>query len=202
MNKLLKHNSWTTSRELHWVRKAILKGYILYDSILQHLKMKKKKKYIYIRDRLLIDRSLLTAWMSIFSLWYRTIVSKMLILGETGKTYWVCSVFLHASVLSHSAQLCPTLCHPTDYSLSGSCVHGILQARILDWVAIPFSSESSWRRDQTLVSCIDRRILYHWPTWEAYSFLKLHVNFYLKIKSLIKSYQAMKRHEGSLSVYC
>ena len=161
-----------------------------------------KKININIGGRLLIDKSLWTAWMSIFSLWYCTIILKILILGETGKTYWVCSVFLHASVLSHSAQLCPTLCHLVDYSLSGSCVHGILQARILDWVAVPFSSESSWCRDQTLVPCIGRQILYHWATWEAYSFLQLQVNFYLKIKSLIKSYQAMKRHEGSLNVYC
>ena len=37
------------------------------------------------------------------------------------------------------AQLCPTLCDPMDYSWPGSSVHGILQARILEWVAIPFS---------------------------------------------------------------
>ena len=44
-------------------------------------------------------------------------------------------------------------------------IHGILQARILEWVAIPFSRGSSQSKDQTLVSCascIDRRILYHW----------------------------------------
>ena len=38
------------------------------------------------------------------------------------------------------AQSCPTLCYPMDCSWSGSSVHGILQARILEWVAIPFSS--------------------------------------------------------------
>ena len=37
-------------------------------------------------------------------------------------------------------QLCPSLCDPMDYSLPGSSVHGILQARILEWVAMPFSS--------------------------------------------------------------
>ena len=54
-------------------------------------------------------------------------------------------------------QSCPTLCtgyRSTDYCLPGSCVHGILQARILEWVAIPFSRGSSWPRDQTWVSCI------------------------------------------------
>ena len=50
------------------------------------------------------------------------------------------------------AQLCLTLCDPMDHSLSSSSVHGILQARILEWVAIPFSRESFRFRDQTLVS--------------------------------------------------
>ena len=45
--------------------------------------------------------------------------------------------------------------------------HGISQARVLDWAAIPFSRESSWPRDQTHVSCIGKWILYHWATWEA-----------------------------------
>ena len=46
-------------------------------------------------------------------------------------------------------QLCLTLCNPIDYT-----VHGILQARILEWVAFPFSRGSSQPRDQTQVSCI------------------------------------------------
>ena len=49
-------------------------------------------------------------------------------------------------------ELCPTLCDPMTYSLSGSSVHGILQARILEWVAIPFPQGIS--RDWTWVSCI------------------------------------------------
>ena len=47
------------------------------------------------------------------------------------------------------AQLCPTLCDPMDHT-----VHRILQARILEWVAIPFSRVSSQPRDQTQVSHI------------------------------------------------
>ena len=43
---------------------------------------------------------------------------------------------------------CLTLCNPTDCSLPGSSIPGILQAIILEWVAIPFSRESSWPRDQ------------------------------------------------------
>ena len=45
-----------------------------------------------------------------------------------------------------------------EYSLPDSSVHGILQARILEWVAIPFSSRSSWPRDQTWVSCTAGRL--------------------------------------------
>ena len=50
------------------------------------------------------------------------------------------------------AQLCPTLCDPMDYT-----VHGILQARILEWVAFPFSRGPSQPRDQTQVSRIADR---------------------------------------------
>ena len=49
---------------------------------------------------------------------------------------------------------CLTLCEPMDCSLQGSSVHGISQARILEWVAIPFSRGSSWPKDWTWVSCI------------------------------------------------
>ena len=51
-------------------------------------------------------------------------------------------------------QSCPTLCDPTDGSLPGSSVHGILQARILEWVVMPSCRGSSWLRDQTHISCI------------------------------------------------
>ena len=59
------------------------------------------------------------------------------------------------------AQLCPTLCDPMDCSPPGSSVHGILQARILEWIAIPFSRGSSWSRDQTQVFLLSRQILCH-----------------------------------------
>ena len=51
-------------------------------------------------------------------------------------------------------QLCLTLCDPVDYP-----VHGILQARILEWVAFPFSRGSSQPRDRAQVSCIAGRFL-------------------------------------------
>ena len=62
----------------------------------------------------------------------------------------------------------PDSAAPWTYSPSGSSVHEIPQARILEWVAISFSRGSSWTRDQTHVSCIGRRILYHWVTREAH----------------------------------
>ena len=54
-----------------------------------------------------------------------------------------------------------------DCSTPGFSVHGISQARILEWVAISFPRGSLQPRDQTRVSCIGRRILYHWATREA-----------------------------------
>ena len=58
-------------------------------------------------------------------------------------------------------QSCPTLYDPMDYGLPGSSVHGILQARILEWAAVPFSKGCSQPRDRTQVSRrICRQILY------------------------------------------
>ena len=59
-------------------------------------------------------------------------------------------------------QLCPTLCNPMGYA-----VYGILQARILEWVAFPFSRGSSQPRDQTQVSCIAGGFFTSWATREA-----------------------------------
>ena len=57
-------------------------------------------------------------------------------------------------------------CDPMDCSLPGSSAHGILQARILEWIAIPFSRGSSWPRDRTWVSCIAGRCFTIWATRE------------------------------------
>ena len=61
-------------------------------------------------------------------------------------------------------QLCPTLCDPMDYT-----VHGILQARILEWVAFPFSRGSSQPRDRIQVSLIAGRFFTSWAIREAQS---------------------------------
>ena len=62
------------------------------------------------------------------------------------------------------SQSCPTLCDPMDCSSPGSSVHGILQARILEWVAIPFSQGTSWPRDRTQVSRIAGSFFTTWAT--------------------------------------
>ena len=65
------------------------------------------------------------------------------------------------------ARLCLTLCDPVDYNPPGSSIHGILQARLLEWVAMPFSRGSSQPRDWTLVSCIAGRFFTIWATREV-----------------------------------
>ena len=68
------------------------------------------------------------------------------------------------------SQLCLTLCNPMEWSPPGSSVHGILQARIEEWITMPSSRGSSQPRDGTHVSCIfsiGRQIFYHSATWEA-----------------------------------
>ena len=67
-----------------------------------------------------------------------------------------------------AAQLCSTLCDPMDCSPPGSSVHGILQARVLEWVAIAFSRGSSWPRDRTLVSCLAGRFFAVWATGKSH----------------------------------
>ena len=69
-------------------------------------------------------------------------------------------------------QSCLTLCDPVDCSLPGSSVHWILQARILEWVAISYSRRSSSPRNQTWVSCIAGSFFIIWVTREAYLYIK------------------------------
>ena len=76
------------------------------------------------------------------------------------------------------------LCDPRDCSTPGSSVHGIFQARILEWVAISSFRGSSWITDQTRVSCIScigRCVFYHWSTCEA---LYLRTSIYKIMKCL------------------
>ena len=75
--------------------------------------------------------------------------------------------YFHACVRAKSLSSCLTLCDPMDDGLPGSSVHGILQAKILKWVAISYSRGSSWPRDQTLVYCIAGRFFTVWATREG-----------------------------------
>ena len=73
-------------------------------------------------------------------------------------------------IVLNCAQPCPTLCDSMDYSPPGSSVHGMSQARILEWVAASFSRGSSPPRGWTCascLSCIGSEVLYHWANWEV-----------------------------------
>ena len=79
-------------------------------------------------------------------------------------------------MLAKSLQSCPALCHPMDCSPPGSCVHGILQARILEWGAMPSSRGSSRPRDLThisFVSSIGSGFFTISAIWEVPSIIKL-----------------------------
>ena len=88
-----------------------------------------------------------------------------------------CSNYPTIALISHAskgregkvAQSCLTLCDPIDCSLPGFSVHGIFQARVLEWVAISFSRGSSRPRDRTQVSRNVGRCFTHWATREAHN---------------------------------
>ena len=73
------------------------------------------------------------------------------------------------------------LCDPMEYSPPASSLHCIFQARILEWVLIPFSRGSSWPRDWTCLSCIGKQVLYHRATWEVYYSLLLSNEYGLNV---------------------
>ena len=82
---------------------------------------------------------------------------------------WTAKWFSYIYVcVCKSTQLCPTLFDPMDYRSPGTSVHGLLQARIQEWVAIPFSMGSSQPRDRPQVSCIAGRFFTVWATREAH----------------------------------
>ena len=117
-------------------------------------------------------------WLSIVTLlfpltsrkekWEKS-MSRWQLMAYKGKIFRAQTWITHQSPLIHclctkSLQSCLAHGNPMDYGPPGSSVHGILQARILEWVAISFSRASSWPRDQThitYVSCIGRHVLYH-----------------------------------------
>ena len=116
-------------------------------------------------DKLLSFASLIPAMNFNLNSWWGMVTA--LGVGDWGKwkvsvCLWVCMHECTHSVMSNSLW-------PTNYSVPGSSVHGIFQARILEWVAISFSRRS-WPRNWTRASWISftgRRTLYHCVIWEA-----------------------------------
>ena len=96
-----------------------------------------------------------SAWFTTIILWYRVNLNSRIktikLLKENRRKSLVRQWYV--CVCAQSPQLYPTFCNPVDYSLPGSSVHWILQARILEWVATPSSRGSSWPKDRTHVSC-------------------------------------------------
>ena len=94
--------------------------------------------------------------------------------------FWVLGMFEWESEV---AQLCPTLCDPMDCSLSGSSVHRIFQAIVLEWVAISFYRGSSWPRDWTQISLVVDRRFTVWAIREVLRYV-YQVYFDLSINAL------------------
>ena len=79
-------------------------------------------------------------------------------------TFTCFCILIYMCMHAKSLQSCLTLCNPMDCSLPGPSVHGILQARILEWVSMPFSGDLPNPGNEPMsffISCIGRRILYH-----------------------------------------
>ena len=81
-----------------------------------------------------------------------------------------CIILLLTYLVDISVQFSRSVMWPMDCTSPSFSLHGISQARILEWIAISFSRGSSPPRDWTHISCIGRQILYHWATWKAYSY--------------------------------
>ena len=102
-------------------------------------------------------------------------------------------LFIHSVVYSFS---CVQLfCNPMDCSLSGSSVHGILQARILKWVAIPFCRGSSRPRED--ISFIGGWVLYYWTTWEAQNIVQVMLKIVTRKRaSIVSDDSSTSRHKS------
>ena len=110
---------------------------------------------------------------------------------------------MRACMLAQSCPLCLTLCDPIDCSPPSSSVHGISQARILEWVVMPSSRRPSRPRDQTCISCIsciDRQIHYCWATREA----NVYLTQFSSVQSLshvwLFATPCTAAHQASLSI--
>ena len=127
-------------------------------------------------------------WRDIPWWWIKRLSTlKMSILTKVIHRFKVISLITPVSLFgrnskSEVSQSCPTLWDTMDHRLPGSSVHGILQARTLEWFAISFSRGSSQPRDQTRVSCIAGRFFTNEPPGTPTSF------YYSILKFLRASY--------------
>ena len=108
----------------------------------------------------IINQALKTITITIMIEFFSFLSNQYLSMNVENQFIYVVVVLFSRSVMFDS-------CDPMDWNPPGSSVHGISQARILEWVAISFSREFFWFRDWTHIPCIGRWILYHWATWEA-----------------------------------
>ena len=107
-----------------------------------------------------------TRWSASFRFWTLTWLSIIISTSSQVFSFFGCQVVglsFSFSVVSVCPQSCPTLCNPVGCSPPGSSVHGISQARILEWVAISFSKGSSQPGNWTHISCIVGRRFF--TTW-------------------------------------
>ena len=100
----------------------------------------------------LIDRVPEELWIEVRVIVQEAVIKTIPKKTKCKKAKWLSEEVLQIAVErreseSEVAQSCPTLCDPMDYSLPGSSVHGIFQARVLEWVAISFSRRASQPRD-------------------------------------------------------
>ena len=111
------------------------------------------------------------------------------------------------SVKVFATQIDPTPCNLTDCSLPVSSVHGILQTRILEWVAILFSRGSSQPRDRTWVSHIAGRFFIIWAIRETHSLLErnpithiVYAHWFILTYSHLESKERLKRHKKNITI--
>ena len=95
---------------------------------------------------------------------------------------------LTSHIVCSVTKLCLIYCNPMDCSLPGSSVHGIFQARILEWVAISFSRESSWSKDWTCIFCFGSWILHHWAETHAIIILSKRLRAFTPRRSIRQGY--------------
>ena len=125
-------------------------------------------------------------------LWNTSRAAIWLFPGRQYYHYWRMCVFV-------VAQSCLTLCDPVNCSLPGSSVHGILQARIQEWVAIPFSRGSSQPRDQTQLSLIAGRFFIIWAIGEDHRRIqKAFISYYSKSRFPYRHCHQCPWREGGL----